>query len=165
MANPSANSAIANADGRQYFEHHPAVEYGDTNVITWTVEWTAPDLPSGTPVTWWVAGNIANGDFQNTGDRIVAAHRGGVIVLASNAEPTLQKPTLYPNPGSDLIHIVLKDGAHPNGNCIFYDILGSKVGEARIQQGTIQAPDLFPGIYVLEIQIGDMTFVERWSRS
>ncbi len=51
MASPSNSSAVQMLSGRQYFEHHPAVTYPDSNVIRWTVLWTAPDLPDSSVVT------------------------------------------------------------------------------------------------------------------
>src|SRR5687768_8620901 len=44
FTNPSSKSIVSTQGGRQYWEHNPALEYPDSNVVKWTVEWTAPEL-------------------------------------------------------------------------------------------------------------------------
>src|SRR5688572_7770468 len=41
--NPSSTSAVSTFDNRQYWDHDPALEYPDSNVVKWTVQWKAPD--------------------------------------------------------------------------------------------------------------------------
>jgi hypothetical protein len=165
MADPSTNSTITNViSGRQYFEHNPAVVYPDSNVVKWTVEWTAPELTAGSEITWYAAGNIANGNFQNTGDRIVSALGKGTIVISANEEIVSQKPSVYPNPGIDQINIVLADGSRPDGKGVFYSLTGSKVAEAGISMGVMNSPELPTGVYLIEIRQGEKTHVVRWSK-
>lgn len=165
MSDPSDNSAVTQTlGGRQYFEHDPATLYPDSNVIKWTVQWTAPELSAGSEITYYVAGNIANGNFQNTGDRIVTANGKGTVVLSATEDLSLQKPTLYPNPGSDRISIVLADGTLPDGIGTFYSLTGTRAGEAEIQQGQMNTPDLASGVYVVEIRQGEKSHFVRWSK-
>ena len=165
MTDPSDNSAVTQtAGGRQYFEHDPATAYPDSNVIKWTVQWRAPELAAGSEITWYVAGNIANGNFQNSGDRIVTANGKGTVVLSATEELALPKPTLYPNPGADRISIVLADGTQPDGKGIFYSLTGTRAGEAEIQHGQMNTPDLPAGVYVVEIRQGDAVHFVRWSK-
>jgi hypothetical protein len=165
MSMASASAKVTNAGGRQYFEHNPAVEYPDSNVVKWTVEWTAPDLPGGSQITWYAAGNVTNGNFQNTGDRVVTANGTGSIVLSSTDDPlSQQKPTLYPNPGSDQINIILADQSKPNGNAVFYTLLGTRVNEADIQEGRVIVPGMPAGIYLVEINDGVSTYFVKWSK-
>lgn len=165
MSDPSDNSAVTQTfGGRQYFEHDPATLYPDSNVIKWTVQWRAPEMTAGSEITWYVAGNIANGNFQNTEDRIVTANGKGTVVLSATEELSLQKPTLYPNPGSDRISIVLADGMLPDGIGIFYSLTGTRAGEAEIQHGQMNTPDLASGVYVVEIRQGEKSHFVRWSK-
>jgi hypothetical protein len=164
MANPSANAVISNANNRQYFEHSPSVVYPDSNVIRWTVEWTAPALPAGTEITWYAAGNITNGNNKESGDRVVTANGKGTIVLSATENLTSEKPTLYPNPGADRINIILHDGTLPDGQGYFYSVTGARVGQAAIQQGMLDTPPLPPGVYILEIRQGDTSHFVRWSK-
>jgi hypothetical protein len=165
MTDPSANSTVTQTlGGRQYFEHNPAVLYPDSNVIKWTVQWRAPDIAAGSEITYYVAGNIANGNFQSTGDRIVTSNGKGTVVLSATEDLSLQKPTLYPNPGSDRISIVLADGTLPDGIGIFYSLTGTRAGEAEIQHGQMNTPDLVSGVYVVEIRQGEKSHFVRWSK-
>ncbi len=164
MERPSANSAVANAMGRQYFEHHPAVEYPDSNVLRWTVDWIAPNLAGSSVITWYISGNIANGDFDNTGDRIVNAMGKGTIILSATEDATANQPTLYPNPGNDDIVVTFKDNPSPDGQVVFYNLMGAKVNEAPLRQGRIQCPDLLTGLYIIEIQQEERSFVAKWSK-
>lgn len=164
MERPSANSAIANAMGRQYFEHHPAVEYPDSNVLRWTVNWIAPELTGSGVITWYISGNIANGDFKETGDRIVNATGKGTIILSAAEDISSQQPLLYPNPGNDDIFVSFKDNVSPDGLVVFYDLTGTQAGEAPLKQGRIHCPDLLSGLYILEIHQGVNSSVTKWSK-
>ncbi len=164
MTSPSPNSVVANAAGRQYFEHNPAQIYPDSNVIKWSVVWTAPEMTAGSVITWYAAGNITNGNFQSTGDRPVSANGNGSIVLSATEDLTQQKPTLYPNPGTDRISIIFGNGTTPDGEGFFYSITGAKVGEAEINQGKMITPDLPTGIYIVEIRQNDQSQFVRWSK-
>ena len=55
---------------RQYIEHTSKGTFpGQQNGANWTFKWTAPDSDVG-PVTFYVAGNQANGDGNSSGDNI-----------------------------------------------------------------------------------------------
>jgi glucose/arabinose dehydrogenase len=65
---------VRNGEGpfpsRQYIEHTLAGTFeGQHNGASWTFKWTAPDTDVG-PVTFYVAGNQANGDHNSSGDNI-----------------------------------------------------------------------------------------------
>lgn len=62
---------------RLYIEHHitgtvDGTYQGQTGGASWTFNWRAPDAPVG-PVTFYAAGNQANGDGTNGGDQIYFA--------------------------------------------------------------------------------------------
>ena len=162
MERPSANSALANALGRQYFEHHPAVEYPDTNVVRWTVDWIAPQMAASSVISCYVAGVVANGDFQNTGDRPVNSISKGSIIVTATDELADQKPTLYPNPGKDFVHVELPNDMAPNGKANFYNMSGSFIGNAELDQGDINCPDIPAGIYLVEIEQTHTSYVAQW---
>ncbi len=55
---------------RQYIEHtSQGTFFGQKNGASWTFRWTAPDEDVG-PITFYVAGNQANGDGNTSGDNI-----------------------------------------------------------------------------------------------
>lgn len=164
FTNPSANSKVSITAGRQYWDHNPAQLYPDSNVVKWTVMWTAPDLPSGSKITWYAAGNIANGDFSNVGDRIVASNGSGTILLSGSDNPEAGTAKIYPNPGSDQINIELPDGNQPDGNIIFYSLLGERVSTAGMEGGIVRAPSLPTGLYLLELEHGNKKYFVRWTK-
>lgn len=166
MAKPSTSSVVSNTlSGRQYFEHNPSVLYPDSNVIKWTVEWTADDVTAGSEITYYAAGNVGNGNFQSTGDRLVSATGKGTVLVSANEEISLYKPSLYPNPGNNQLNVVLADGTTPDGSCIFYTLTGSRVAESEIQQGVINVQQELPtGVYLIEIKQGEQKHFVRWSK-
>jgi hypothetical protein len=69
----SQNTQTLLGFGRQYIEHTQIGTFaGTTGVATWTFNWTAPATDVGT-VTFYSAGNQANGDGTSGGDRIITA--------------------------------------------------------------------------------------------
>ena len=162
--NPSATSAVTIENGRQYWDHDPALEYPDSNVVRWTVQWKAPDLPSGTPVTWYAAGNIADGNFQNIGDRIVTASGSGSIVLSTVREEQVIQASVYPNPGSNAFQVVVDGQPTLNGHVRFFTISGEKAGEAEVRNGLVIAPFIPSGLYLLQIREDNKSFFARWSK-
>jgi hypothetical protein len=165
MTNASASSRVTNTfSGRQYFEHNPAKTYPDSNVVSWTVDWTAPELEPGSTITWYAAGNITNGNFLNSGDKVVTANGSGSIVLSANEDIAEVTPVLYPNPGKDQINVVLPDGTMADGEAIFYGIHGAKYATATMLQGKILTPEIPTGIYVIEIRHEEKSYVVRWSK-
>lgn len=164
MKSPSPNSVVSVANNRQYFEHNPAQLYPDSLVVKWTVQWTAPELPAGSEITWYAAGNIANGNFMNSGDRIVTATGKGTIVLSGTKDLAQAQPVLYPNPGTDQIRVEMADGTSPDGKGIFYSMTGNRVGETDIVHGQMTAPELPAGVYLIEIRQGATIAVTRWTR-
>lgn len=164
LKNPSTSSAVSVQAGRQYWDHNPAVVYPDSNVVRWTVEWTAPELPSGSLITWYAAGNIANGNFQNTGDRIVAASGSGSIVLSSTSDIATDDLEVYPNPGSDHINILSTDKTSISGEVYFYNLTGTLITEATLNNGMVSVPGIPAGIYLLEIRNDGQSRFARWTK-
>ncbi len=162
MATPSPNSALINASGRQYFEHRPAVTFPDSNVIRWTVNWMAPDLAAGSQVTYFLATNLANGNFKETGDKIITATGHGNIVLSASGEIAAVQPVLYPNPGTAHLNIRITNSERPNGKIYFFNTAGIQAGEADVTDGSVDVPALVPGVYWTRIQMGDQTYFSQW---
>lgn len=165
MTAPSISSAVSTFAGRQYWDHNPAVMYPDSNVVKWTVSWTAPDLPSGSQITWYAAGNLANGDFVNTGDRIVTASGSGTIILSSVEDPEKEELLVYPNPGNNEIRVQLGQEEILDGTVTYYDLLGRKAGEAEIVYGAVHGPAIPAGVYLLKIIVDGKARFTRWCKN
>ena len=162
FSNPSENSAISISENRQYWDHDPAQEYPDSNVVKWSVDWTAPDLPSGSTIRYFAAGNIANGNFQNTGDRIVGTNGSGIVVVASNEDAKADNLITFPNPGNDVISIKDQNGNGKNGTVSFFTTSGQIMATADLKDGRVEVPQISPGLYLLKILQGSETMIVRW---
>ena len=69
-ADDAANTGLTEANDKQYIHHTTAGTAAGTNdAHSWEFEWTAPDADIG-PITFYAAGNAANGDFTPGGDYI-----------------------------------------------------------------------------------------------
>lgn len=69
-ASDAANTQLKDAKGKQYIMHTAAGSAQGTNDENqWTLKWTAPDADIG-PITFYAAGNAADGNFIPTGDYI-----------------------------------------------------------------------------------------------
>lgn len=164
IMSPSVSSAVSIFNNRQYWDHNPAREYPDSNVVRWTALWKAPEMPAGSVITWYAAGNIADGNFQNTGDRIVTSQGSGSIVMTGIEETNDAEFLMYPNPGSDFINVTLKENTQPNGTLSFYNLLGVKIGEEQLIAGK-SSIDLMPsGVYLVEIKTGEKAYILKWSK-
>ncbi len=86
---------------RDYAKQTSSGTFNGQPSATWTLRWTAP--PAGTgPVTFYVAGNAANGNFSTSGDYIYTTTLSSapVAVEEENSSPRqgALPYRLYPNP-------------------------------------------------------------------
>ena len=88
---PSGNEVNTGTQGGRPYAHHGSAGTtpNQTNARTWLVEWIAPQNPTG-PVTFYAAGNAANGNGASSGD----------LIYTTNLELPLATPTSRPAPGS-----------------------------------------------------------------
>ncbi len=83
LSNPGGNAA-------QYIKHRSAGTFrGQANSAAWSFDWTAPDQDAG-QITFYVAGNAANNNGANNGDRIYAA--SVAISAFQNHAPVIREP-------------------------------------------------------------------------
>ena len=69
----AGNTQASEANSKQYIQHTSiGTAQGTNDTHSWEFEWTAPDADIG-PITFYAAGNAANGDFAATGDYIYTA--------------------------------------------------------------------------------------------
>lgn len=164
MFSPSTSSTTSIFNNRQYWDHNPFVLYPDSNVVRWSVMWTAPELEAGSTITWYAAGNIANGNNQESGDRIVTATGSGEIVLSSTEEFFKKEPALYPNPGSGELNILLPGNTAATGEITFYHLSGKRAGFSILEEGKVNTSLIVPGIYLLEVKTDTHRYLLRWSK-
>ena len=87
MTSPSPNSTVTPSAGREYWEHNPAQSYPGNNMVEWTVTWTSPAGPADEEITYYAAGNVANGNGSTSGDLIVSSTGSGT--MDGGAEPLI----------------------------------------------------------------------------
>ncbi len=78
LSNPGANSTTQSSGGRTFFEHNPAVLFGGSDDITFTVDWTSPATGTG-GVTMYSAALLANNNGSNDGDVTVTTTASGTF--------------------------------------------------------------------------------------
>jgi len=66
------NRTLVQTVGRQYISHSSSVDPTGPGQGSWTIKWKAPAQSVGR-VTFYVAGNAANGDFSQLGDTIYSS--------------------------------------------------------------------------------------------
>ncbi|RKU10434.1 hypothetical protein C6501_13855 [Candidatus Poribacteria bacterium] len=70
FATADANTQLSETNSKQYIQHTSVgTARGKRNANSWTFKWTAPSTNIG-PITFYAAGNAANGDFGTSGDYI-----------------------------------------------------------------------------------------------
>ena len=158
----SHNCIVSNSGGRQYFEHNPFVEYPDSNVVKWTVLWRDSIIANGDKITYYACGIIGNGNMNSTGDRTVTAKGSGIAIVTGSKELAFDKPTIYPNPGTNVMNIELPDHPQPEGQVYFYDISGKMVAETDMHSGIVNTTFLPSLVYLLQIRNSDRSYSARW---
>ena len=69
-ADDAGNTQVSETNSKQYIQHTSiGTAQGTNDAHSWEFQWTAPDADIG-PITFYAAGNTANGDFGATGDYI-----------------------------------------------------------------------------------------------
>ncbi len=79
LSNPGASSTTQTEGGRTFFEHNPAVLFGGSDDITYTVDWTSPASGSG-GITMYSASVLANNNGNNGGDAVVTTTATGTFM-------------------------------------------------------------------------------------
>ena len=83
-ADAGANTQLTETNSKQYIQHTTAGTAAGTNdAHSWGFEWTAPDADVGS-ITFYAAGNAADGNFAPTGD----------YIYTTQAESTPPVPTV-----------------------------------------------------------------------
>lgn len=97
-----ANAQLSTAGNRTYAKHTSVgTQLGTTGSGSWTVRWTAPAAGVG-DITIYMAGNGADGNFENTGDRIYNSsatwNESPVSAVGVPLASVVDLKAAYPNP-------------------------------------------------------------------
>lgn len=123
---------------RKYLEHtDQGVHDGEVGSVEWVCTWVAPPADSG-PVTFFVAGNAANGDATPFGDHIFttsASMTSGTVVAGIDPGPV--KPYVmgldpaYPNPFTRFTDFAFSVPRAGRIDLSVFDLQGRKVKSLR----------------------------------
>ena len=100
--------------------------------------------------TGWVVG--ANGTILKT-------NNGGVAVTTLEPRPNLEF-LVFPNPTSDIINIV-NEQRDERINYRLLDINGKRLADGFVVDNKINIMGLIPGIYLLELRVGNKILLEK----
>ena len=90
-ADDAGNTQVSETNSKQYIQHTSVgTAQGTNDAHNWEFQWTAPDADVG-PITFYAAGNAANGDFGSGG--------GGDYIYTTSEEST---PPIPPVAGVSL---------------------------------------------------------------
>jgi hypothetical protein len=85
-ADDAANTQVSDTNSKQYIQHTSVgTAQGTNDAHSWEFQWTAPDADIG-PITFYAAGNAANGDFSPAG--------AGDYIYTSQEESTPPVPVV-----------------------------------------------------------------------
>ncbi len=149
---------------------HRAAGTAGSGSRTWTFDWTAPPINSGT-VTFYGAFNATNNSSSTSGDIIKLS----TMVIPQDPSAGIFDPdllamelSLYPNPVSDKINLQVQlpsDGALVS----IQDLSGRKVKEENFtalvsgnNQFVVDAAELDPGIYFLTVHSGQSSVTRKF---
>lgn len=152
------NSEIYTVTADHAVTHNNTGTFG-TGSKSWTMTWTAPSSGSG-DVTFYVAGNGADGSTDATGDVIYTDSQATAEDVANGLEAIYQNNSLrvYPNPTIDffMINEIVKVS-----NVVLYDLKGSEVKSFANSVNQFDVSDIEQGTYLLYISVDGAPNIEK----
>ncbi|MFD2824053.1 choice-of-anchor V domain-containing protein [Lacinutrix iliipiscaria] len=115
----------------------------------WSFEWTSPASDVG-PVTFYVALNESNIDFNSTGDQIHLKQSSATLSVDTAIFENLK---VYPNPSQDMVTIDLPSQLEGNTNITVYDFLGKQIlsKELNTISNTVDVSAWQSGVYLMQL--------------
>jgi hypothetical protein len=80
FSSPGSNVAFEPSGGRTYAEHRPFKNFSGNNAVDFTFTWTSPATIPGDQMTFYFAGNLADGNGGTSGDRIVNSSISATLI-------------------------------------------------------------------------------------
>ena len=153
------NSEIYTVTADHAVTHNNTGTFG-TDSKSWTMTWTAPPSGSG-DVTFYVAGNGADGSTDATGDVIYTDSQAAVEDVANGIainSDVNSDVSIYPNPTSEFFTI---KGVDKRTTVTLFDLKGSKVKSFANSVHPFNVSDMEQGTYLLYINVGGTQNIEK----
>lgn len=144
---------IFSQQGVEYIEHSL-----DNSTGSFSFEWTAPQSGEG-EVTFYVAGNAANGNNSTSGDHIYTetlAIADGTVGFEDGVSAGLK---LYPNPSNGRFSVELGDKRFDQLQ--LFNLNGQLVKSFQRPGGTITIDGLEKGLYLLKARNSEEEFSQK----
>ncbi len=160
----AADATTLAKSGGQFIVHNSSVAGGGANAShTFSFQWTAPASGTG-EVTFFAAGNSANGNNSDSGDQI---YTGSLNVSeapgAGLTESIAHAFNLFPNPAEELVNVSVPD--HLIGSRLrVLDVQGKTVLEQQLNQpvAALNVNELTAGFYVVELLNNGKAYTSRF---
>ena len=136
----------------------------DTNGNTWSFTWTSPSTNLG-PITFYAAGNAANGNAQSTGDQIVTTSLPTSPTTLGITETEKLEFKMFPNPSTDILNIQLSVETLKVEVGV-YDHTGRKIIVKKLspEDSKLNVSKLTTGIYIIRVlsdnKVGVQTLIK-----
>jgi hypothetical protein len=140
-----------------YITHDNAVATGN-----WTFTWTAP-AASSDPVTFYLAGNAANGDNTSNGDFIYTMSKSIASSTASIRESEFSSNVkVIENPVNQHLVVDFNPQSQGNASIKVYSMQGTEIklpvslqGNGLNKRFVVETASLQQGMYIFSLQSGD----------
>ena len=152
---PGENTKLQNDGGN-------ISQSNDISGNTWTFTWTSPSTDEG-GITFYAAGNAANGNEAWDGDQIVTTSLSTSLGIKESRRLEFK---MFPNPVIDIINIQLPT-ENMEAEVGVYDYTGRKVRFKKISPNDhqIDTSDLATGIYIIRVFTAEKVGVETLIKS
>lgn len=136
----------------------------DTNGNTWSFTWTSPSTNLG-PITFYAAGNAANGNAQSSGDQIVTTSLPTSPTTLGITETEKLEFKMFPNPSTDILNIQLSVETL-KAEVGVYDHTGRKIIVKKLspEDSKLNVSKLSTGIYIIRVlsdnKVGVQTLIK-----
>jgi len=161
--NPATETA---ADGREYVEHRPAIDFAN-NEVNWTFDWTAPEGNVGEEVTLYVASIVGNGANGNNNDLSINDNFTATIdnEVSTTDLNGVAKIDVFPNPAKEYFTLQMEGPASETVNVRLMSATGqlvfSQTDLSLASTTEISVADLPGGIYFLQLNSETASTVRR----
>lgn len=157
----SDNTTLIKSGGN-YIVHSTAPNGNGNPSHTFSFEWTAPAGGTGS-VTFFAAGNSANGNGNSSGDQIYNTNTTVIEMPGFGlTESIVSAFNLYPNPASELVNVKVPESLM-DSQIRLMDITGKVVLTQQLTQSivSIDVNTIPAGIYVVEVLKDGKSYTSR----
>ena len=137
----SVDNKTKTTDGKGYYIKHTSTGDNQSGNASWNVQWTAPTSEVQDPVTFYAAGNEANGDFTNKGDYIYTTTEQISTVAGTSTTTPTATPIETTTPTATPVATPTTSACEPEDITLDAKKLNLKLGEIKTVTVTVSGAD------------------------